>query len=976
MRFPVWAIVVCVLPAAGQDARLEHFEKKVRPVLAAKCYACHSRAAAAPQGGLLLDSAAAIAKGGNSGAVLIAGDPDRSLLLAAIGHKDKKLAMPPGSKLPPDVISDFETWIREGAALPLDLEPKAASGPALWSLRAPKKITPPSAGEGWARNDIDRFIASALSAKSLEPSPEADRRTLIRRATYDLTGLPPSAEEIEAFERDPSPGAYERLIDRLLASPRYGERYARYWMDVARYADAVNNSVNTGLKFPWSYTYRDWVIQAFNEDLPYDKFVLYQIAADRIPDVEPRHLAALGFLSLGREFPKSYPETVDDRIDAVTRGFLGLTVACARCHDHKYDPISAKDYYSLYGIFANIRQPLELPRIGTAEESARQAEYQQRLERIREDYERYRKRRHAEMVKFFEEHAAEYEKAAIDSEGLSATDVEELARDRQLNLHVLQRWRKSMKGEPFTGKTPGDVPLDEFELIYTEGDSNNTRALRNRFQVMQAQWAYDGAPPHAMALEDPPKIEPAHVFLRGNPNNPGAPAPPRNLSCLGGSDEVFRDGSGRWELAQKIASPDNPLTARVAVNRMWMYHFGAGLVRTPSDFGTRGDAPTHPELLDYLAAQFIESGWSTKALHRLIMTSAAYRQASVDREDGRKADPENLLLWRMNRRRLDIESLRDSMLLAAGLLDLRMGGVPESLTAQPSSARRSVYGYIERGRVPAMLSAFDYPPPDQHAPMRFVTTVPQQALFFLNSPFVAEQARFLAARTSGSPDERIQALYRFALGRPPQPQELEAGRRFLASTKDTGAELDASAWRYGVMGQDGFVEFPVFDENRWQGGHALPAEKFGKALLRATGGEPGEGQAQAVVRRWVSPASGQITIEGTLRHNQGAVPYGDGVRGRIASSRLGGLASWVVNGSSAETKLAGIEVEKGDTIDFIVDWRSDPENDAFSWAPVVRLNDRTWDAKADFAGPAPMPLSAWERYAQVLFQTNEFAFVD
>jgi hypothetical protein len=977
MRFPVCALAVAsVVALRAQDPRVERFESKIRPVLATKCYACHSRAAAAPQGGLLLDSAAAIAKGGNSGAVLVAGDPAASLLVRAIRQVDKNLAMPPGAKLPEEIIAAIEEWIREGAVMPADRQPQAGPQPALWSLRPVCEVAIPQAGDKWARNEVDRFIAAGLAAKGLTPSAEADRRTLIRRVAYDLTGLPPSAEEIEAFENDASPDAYGRLIDRLLASPRYGERYARYWLDVARYADAVNNSVNTGLKFPWSYTYRDWVIRSFNEDLPYDKFLIYQIAADRIAGLEPRHLAALGFLSLGREFPKSYPETVDDRIDAVTRGFLGLTVACARCHDHKYDPIPAKDYYSLYGIFANIRQPDDLPAIGDAKPSPNQQVYERRLEKIRADYQDYRRRRHAEMVKFFHEHAADYEQAAKDSEGRSATDVEELARDRQLNLHVLQRWRKHRRGEPVEGGSPADVPLDEFELIYTEGDSNNSRALRNRYQIMQAQWAYDGAPPRAMAVEDTPRIEPAHVFLRGNPNNLGAPTPPRNLTCLGGEGETFRDGSGRLELARKIADGRNPLTARVMVNRIWMWHFGAGLVRTPSDFGTRGDLPTHPELLDFLARRFVESGWSIKSLHRLILTSATYRQASADREDARRADPENLLLWRMNRRRLDIESLRDSMLLAAGRLDLTMGGVPVSLTAQPAATRRSVYGYVERGRVPAMLSAFDYPSPDQHAPMRYVTTVPQQALFFLNSPFVAEQARHLAARASGPEEERIQALYRMVFGRSATPSEIAAARKFFSMPDESAPEPPAPAWRYGVFGADGFVEFPVFDENRWQGGHALPAPVFGKATIRATGGEPGEGQQQAVVRRWISPGAGKISIEGTLRHNQGAIPFGDGVRGRIASSRLGGLAEWTVNGSSAETKLSGIAVEAGDAIDFIVDWRADPENDAFTWAPVIRMDGRTWDAKADFAGPPGAPLNRWERYAQVLFQTNEFAFVD
>lgn len=975
MIFRVGTLTAAVaIGGVAQEAGLDHFEKKIRPVLASQCYACHSKSASAPQGGLLLDSAAGIRRGGNSGALLQPGDPERSLLLRAIRHTDKNLQMPPGKPLVSDAVADFEIWIRAGAPLPVDQSTEGKKQPALWSLKRPELPALPAVEVSkWVRTDVDRFILNRLEAKGLAPSPEADKRALIRRASYDLTGLPPSAEEIEQFVRDASALAYERLIDRLLTSPGYGERWGRHWLDVARYADSVNDSVNAGQRYPWSYTYRDWVIRALNDDLPYDQFVLYQLAADRVPLVDTRHLAALGFLSLGREFPKSFPETVDDRIDAVTRGFLGFTVACARCHDHKYDPIPTKDYYSLYSIFSNIRQPKDLPLISkTSADSAKQSLYQERLDRIRKFDDDYRIRRHAEMVAFFKTQAAEYVRAAKDADRLSNPEIEELVRDRQLNLHVLNRWRKGMS-------SPADVPLEEFDQIYTEGDSNNTRSIRVRYNTMLAQAAYDGVAPRAMAVEDLPKPEPTHVFIRGNPNNPGALTPPRFLSSLGGDDaQVFRNGSGRLDLARAIVDPANPLTARVIVNRVWMHHFGFGLVRTPSDFGFRGDPPTHPELLDYLAVKFVESGWSLKKLHRLIMMSAAYRQASADNESARKLDPENLLLWRMNRRRLEIESVRDSMLAAAGRLDLTSGGVPFALTAEPFVPRRSVYGFIERGRVPAMLNAFDFAPPDQHAPMRFVTTVPQQALFYLNSPFVAEQARHLATRADApSPAARIQKLYRFVFGRAPEARELQAGLKFLTDGAVVLLPSPAeSAWQYGSGLADSFAPFPVFNSDRWQGGATLPAARAGKGFLRATGGEPGEQPDQAVIRRWVSPVSGTLNIEGTLRHGQPAVPYGDGVRGRIVSSRHGELASWSVNGSSAETKLNGIKVEKGDVLSFVVDARSDPENDAFNWAPVIKFGEQTWSAKDDFSGPAPVPLNVWERYAQVLLETNEFAFVD
>ncbi|HYP13753.1 MAG TPA: PSD1 and planctomycete cytochrome C domain-containing protein, partial [Bryobacteraceae bacterium] len=1030
-------------PMQGTEA-LEHFEKKVRPVLAQRCYSCHSSSLVSPQGGLTLDSVRGIRRGGNSGPLFQPGNIQGSLLLRALRHTDKNLKMPPGKPLGAEAVADFESWIASGAMLPADKAQATARTETLWSLREPRLVEPsPVRADAAARNVIDRYILNKLEAKHLTLSPEADKRTLIRRATYDLTGLPATASEVEQFIKDASPNAYEMLIDRLLASPRYGERWGRHWLDVARYADSVNDSVNSGQRYAWSYTYRDWVIAAVNEDLPYDKFLLYQVAADLAPGVESRHLAALGFLSLGRAFPNSYPETVDDRIDAVTRGMLGLTVSCARCHDHKYDPIPTKDYYSLYSIFSNIREPKELPLISeTGPLSPKQARYQQRLERIRQDQQAYRVRRNTEMVAFFKTQIAEYLIASRDAGTLTNPEIEELVRDRQLNLYMLGRWRKHLQesktsGEPvfrlwhaasniadkdwaakwpavlksaewhplITGvvkeksveslrelailyasalsahdraephsdaaveelravlrgpSSPVDVPVTEFESICTEGDRNNMRSLRGRYNAMLVQAAYDGFAPRAMSIEDVPNAKPAHVFIRGNPNNPGALAPPHFLSCLGGGeDKPFNNGQTRLELAQAIVDPQNPLTARVAVNRVWMHHFGAGLVRTPSDFGFRGDPPSHPELLDYLALKFVQTGWSLKKLHREIMTSAVYRQASSDNEAARKIDPENQLWWRMNRRRLEIEGLRDSALAAAGRLDLTSGGVPFPLSQAGSVPRRTVYGFIERGRVPGLLSAFDFASPDQHAPMRYITTVPQQALFFLNSPFIAEQASFLSARpevqNAPSAAGKIRLLYRAVLNRSPEPLEVDAGTKYLAqATENKFPAAERSPWKYGIgkLEMNGgrvesFTEFGSFVNDQWQGAPVTPAPVFGKAVIRAGGGEPGDEPHQAVIRRWISPASGKLTIEGTLRHGQGVVPYGDGVRGRLVSSRHGELASWNVNGSAAETKLSGITVDKGDTLDFVVEARSDPENDGFGWAPTIKLDTLTWSASKD-----------------------------
>ncbi len=1069
------AILSAATPLSAQDPAAESlnlFETKIRPVLAARCYGCHSAKAVKVQGGLLLDSTAGVKHGGNSGPLIEPGEPAKSLLIRALHYQDQNLQMPPGKPLPSEMVADFENWIRSGAAMPVDA---LASKPLdkrreFWSFQPPKDHAAPNVkDQAWPHNEIDRFILAKLEEKGLAPSTPANKRTLLRRAYYDLTGLPPTAEESDAFANDKSSDSYARLIDRLLSSPRYGERWGRFWLDVARYSDARN----VGERFAYSYTYRDWVIRALNEDLPYDQFVTQQLAADRIPQNDPRNLAALGYLSLGREFPKTFPETVDDRIDVVARGMQGLTVACARCHDHKYDPIPTKDYYSFYSIFSNIREPEDLPLLkASSTNSPVDKLYGDRLTRIRNGDSEYRRQRSAILNDFFRTQIADYLVAVRDSAKMRPTEVEVLIKERQLNLYLLDRWRSFLKNRegvfalwnaasavpdaefsrqwpavlasqaqnnplvlaefkttPASIKevaarysallsrysspapvpdinqehlrlavrgpdAPVNVPVSDFDQVMTEGDRNNTINFKNRYDIMRALYSYDGGVPRAMALEDVPKPQTAHVFIRGNPNNPGVETPAHFLSCLStGEPANFGGGSGRLDLAHAIASAKNPLTARVIVNRVWMHHFGSGIVRTPSDFGLRGDLPTHPELLDHLAVQFMESGWSLKKLHRSIMLSAAYQQGSANNPEARKQDPENQWLWRMNRQRLDIESLRDTVLAASGQLDNKLGGTPFSLVVSPAVPRRTVYGYIERGRIPGMLAAFDFATPDQHVPLRYTTTVPQQALFLLNSPFMAEQAQHLVERPEVNAEKdiqkRVQLLYRLVLGRAATPQETAAGIKFIGSSETPlSSAADDSVWQYGSGEYDSvservkaFTPFRVFTGDSWQGASMLPDPVAGKGRLGADGGEPGDNPKRAVVRRWTSQAAGKVATEGTLRHDQNSLGNsGDGVRARIVSSRLGELASWNVNGSSSETRLTGVKVEKGDTLDFVVDGRSDSENDSFKWAPTVKIagspKEITWSAKEEFRGPAAKPLGVWERYARVLLQTNEFAFVE
>jgi hypothetical protein len=673
-------------------------------------------------------------------------------------------------------------------------------------------------------------------------------------------GLPRTAVEVEGFEKDRSPDGFEKVIDRLLASPHYGERWGRHWLDVARYADTKGYVFNEERAFAFAFTYRDYVIRSFNDDKPFDRFVIEQLAADKLPLGEDRSaLAAMGFLTLGRRFLNNTHDIIDDRIDVVTRGLMGLTVSCARCHDHKYDPIPARDYYSLYGVFASSVEPKQLPLLSDRRTPEQQA-FEQELAKKEAGVEAEKtKRVNTALAKLRTPDAiGDYLRAVLEARGKTPEQLQGFARERDLNALVLGRWRaylsdqlkagnpvftplaalhalpeadfaakaavvidalpkgkahpavkaalaaakpKSLrdaaaavgkaivdgKGDPALAAVLGkggplDIPAAEGEKLFNRVDRDALVKLRKQIDAFQA--SSPNAPPRAHVLYDGNVQEPV-VFLRGNPGNRG-PAVPRQMVAVAAAKDrqPFKNGSGRLELAKAIASPDNPLTARVFVNRVWVGHFGQGLVRTPSDFGVRSDPPAHPELLDWLAHRFVTDGWSVKRLHKLVMLSATYQQASATPDALFRADPENKLLGRQNRRRLDFESMRDSVLVAAGKLDRTVGGRPVDLFKAPFATRRSVYGLIDRTNLPGTFRVFDMANPDQHSPQRFQTTVPQQALFLMNSPFVQEQAKALAARpemiSAGDPDARITALYRLALGRSPTPTEASLGRDYVA----------------------------------------------------------------------------------------------------------------------------------------------------------------------------------------------------
>lgn len=881
--------------AAAPDEAESLFETVVRPLFTERCVACHG-----PEtqwSSLRLDSRAAMLAGGDGGPALVSGDPKASSLMARVTSTDPDLRMPPpeeGPALSPDQVAALGRWIAAGAPWPAD-----AAGPppsaeeaarAHWAFQPLERPEPPAVrDEAWPRNPIDRFVLARLEAEGLEPSPEADRATLIRRASFDLTGLPPTAEETRAFVEDPAADAYDALIERLLASPRYGEHWARHWLDVARYADTKGYvDVGEGNRYVHASHYRDWVIRAFQDDMPYDTFIRMQVAADRLAGEDRGQLAAMGFLTLGRRFLGNAPDIIDDRIDVVSRGVLGLTVACARCHDHKYDPITTREYYGLYGVFQNCVERLE-PLPPTAEAPAPTPEFTAELEKRqrafdeltathrRQGSERLRRRlseyllaqrtldtypeqsfvqlssaddllpglvrrwevllKRAEVLRDpvfsawtayaqlddddFATRAADIAPrlaagppawnprvaAAFRAPPVSIADV--AARYAGLLAAVETQWEAACAearcgGSPEPTALPDpadeqlrqafygpdspctipDEPLQQTDYLW---DFRTREKLWKAHTELEA-WLLSApqAAPRGLMLDDRRTIVEPRIFRRGNPAQKGDVVPRQFLGVVAGkSPQPFSRGSGRLELADALVAADNPLTPRVWANRVWFHHFGAGLVDSPSDFGVRAAAPSHPELLDWVAALLRDGGWSTKALHRAIMLSATYRQASSGPSAAilaraREIDPENRLLWRMNPRRLSFEQFRDSLLAVAGDLDETRGGPGSDLFGP----RRSIYVTVDRQFLPAVMAAFDMANPNLHAPKRVETTTAIQALFGLNHPFMAERAAHAADRAAADPAGCVDALYRGVLGRMPTAEERRRADEFLAAAGD------------------------------------------------------------------------------------------------------------------------------------------------------------------------------------------------
>jgi cytochrome c553 len=767
-----------VLQAAADskaaDDREAFFETRIRPVLAAKCFRCHG--ASKINNGLRVDRRDALIRGGDSGPALVAGRPDQSLLIRAMRQVDDlKMPPAPGSRLPEAVIADFERWIRGGAAWPEPADAAwktadgAQSGQTHWAFRPVVKRDPPTDPSGWSANAVDRFIAQGYRSQALKPVSAALKGVLLRRAYFDLLGLPPTPEEVRAFVADESPTAFEEIIDRLLASPQYGERWGRYWMDVARYADTAGD--NADYPVPEARLYRDYIIDSFNADKPYNEFLREQIAGDLIAKrADPKRYAervtATGFLALSRRYATAPYElwhlTLEDTIDTVGRACLGMTLRCARCHDHKFDPVPTADYYRLYGVFASTR----FPYAGSEELVSM----------------KFGRRAFAPLV------------------------PESAAAPR------LVAYEREIKSER--------EAIAQLETSHSREASANSRlkSLQKRLRVLERSGTPE-ALPVAYAVSKG-TVADANIQLHGEPSQPGAivaRGAPHFLPAFQGTAPPANE-SGRLELADWIASPRNPLTARVMVNRVWQHHFGRGIVATPSNFGTRGSPPTHPELLDWLTASFIEHGWSIKWLHRTIMSSRTYQLASTGNAHNEGADQSNHWYWRFERQRLDAEAIRDAMLDAAGTLDWTRPGphpFPDIAdwswtqhfpfkAAYPSN-HRSVYLMTQRLHRHPFLGLFDGPDTNTTTDVRSSSTVPLQALFLMNSIFMRDTAAAFARRAcrdASDPRERVCRMEELAYSRSPTSDETAKAEEYLAQYRHlaltTGlnpARADTEAWQ-------------------------------------------------------------------------------------------------------------------------------------------------------------------------------------
>jgi mono/diheme cytochrome c family protein len=937
------------------------FEADIRPILRAHCFDCHG-ATEEKQAGLDLRLVRFQLAGGDSGPAIVPKDPDASYLLARVRAGE----MPPsGEKLTPKEIEAIEHWIAAGA-LTARSEPESlapglsitAEDRAWWAfqpIRRPE--VPREPVDPRVRTPVDAFVRAAMPA-GLAFSPDADKRALIARASFDLLGLPPTPEELEQFVADGSADAYERLIDRLLASPHYGERWARHWLDAAGYADSEGATPQDAVR-SWSYKYRDYVIRAFNADKPLDRFLLEQLAGDELAgsisgDLTPEQielLTATGFMRMaadgtasGDNSPEARNQVIADTLKIVTSSLLGISVACAQCHDHRYDPVPQTDYYALRAVFepALDWQAWKTPNerhisLYTAADRNRAAEIEAEAQKIATE-------RAAKQAVYMAE-ALDKELTKFD-EPLRGElrDAYQTAADKRTDAQ-----KQLLEQHPSVNITPGVL------YQYNQAAADDLKKFDERINTTRAQ---KPAEEFLRALVEPADHVPeTKLFHRGDYRQPQQAVPPGSLSVCGPESKCIEFASKNADLpttgrrlafARWLTGAENPLTARVLANRVWMHHFGRGVVSTPADFGRLGTLPTHPAMLDWLAAELRDSGWSLKRLHRTIMLSTVYRQSSRRDPAQSAIDQDNRFYGRQNVVRLDAEALRDRALAASGALDRALFGPPVAIKEDDSgqvvadgAQRRSLYLMQRRSQPVALMQAFDAPVMLTNCELRPSSTVATQSLMLMNGAFWLSQASALAVRAVREPAQ-------------PLPIELVA---------DLPHEWPAAppVWQFGYGSCDAdssrtgsFHALDHWTGSAWQGGAALPDPNVGWVLLNADGGHPGDNPEFAAIRRWTAPVDGTLTIRGALGHSS---DNGNGVRGRIVASSRGIVGQWSVQHGEARTDVAEIIVKAGDSVDFLTDCLDDVTSDSFTWRVELKLaseGDRAihFDSHEGFRGPA------------------------
>lgn len=978
-RATIW-LAVAVGPAflRAETSEVPLFERDVRPILKAYCLECHGGQAEL-EGGLDLRLQRFMLRGGMSGPAIVAADPDASLLVQRVRAGE----MPPGEKkLPAHELSVLEKWIRAGAPTkgpePDSLEPGiqiTAEERAYWAfqplVRPPLPLTGATPTLSTA---VDAFVVARLSQKQLELSPLADRPTLARRLYFDLLGLPPSLEVVQQFAADERPDAYDRLLDYLLASPRYGERWARHWLDVAGYADSSGaNTVDA--ERPYAYKYRDYVVRAINADKPWNQFLTEQLAGDELvpaphtnlaPDAIDR-LTATGFLRMaadgtggGGDQELGRNQVVADTLKIVSSSLLGLTVACAQCHDHRYDPIPQADYYRLRAVFEPAldwkqwRNPSErLISLYTDGDRAKAAEVEAEAQQIAQE-------RNAKQ--------ATYMAAALEKELMKFDEPKREQLRAALQAAADKRTPEQIKllaENPSVNISPGVL------YQYDQAAADDLKKYDERIAQTRAKKPVED---FLHVLVEPANSQPAtFVFHRGDHRQPKAPVTPGDLTIAAAAGHRFEipaddpqlpTSGRRLAFARWLTQGQHPLLGRVLVNRIWLNHFGRGIVGTPGDFGILGERPSHPELLDWLATEWQRDDWSLKRLHRVVLNSTTFRQSSrrsASGNAGDSVDSGNQLLWHSPVRRLDAEILRDRVLATSGQLSTQMFGpavpVKEDDVGQivvgGDETRRSVYLQVRRSKPIALLATFDAPVMETNCERRSPSTSASQSLFLMNSAFVLQQASSFA--------ERVRREASSSVSLP------------LAPERDAQLAVAARRWRYGsgvideaAQRVSSFQFLPHWTGSTWQGSPELPAPATGWVLLHAAGGHPG--RPLAAIRRWSATRSAIVNVQGKLQHGS---ENGDGIRGRVVSSRTGVVGDWTVQHGETSTPVNALQVEAGDTLDFVVDCREHETSDSFGWSlelrerPVDQPRDFLWKSERDFGGPSqgdwvPWISKAWQ----------------